>query len=294
MKKFFLLIFFLLILSCNKNSSYIETLKKVKFDKPIILTDVSKIGWFLKKDIYLEDIVYDTIAFATFEDFAHGNDKKYVDFEGNYDSEYYISDYLKILESIKNEAKWKIDKITNEKWMATISYGDYIARIVFYTEGDFVNVDLNDLSVESLKSLYTYNYYEDFSVEYKKLNRPSYVVGWYVIDETKYKEKVKEEPKNETSKNESTSSDESIEISLDEIYNTKDTSKLPKLNEIELKILQNYPFAKDGYVFETPELKEYFESQPWYEPSTTLSNNEISKKNKDNEWFIYMEKYNNF
>ena len=294
MKKFFLLIFFLLILSCNKNSSYIETLKKVKFDKPIMLTDVSKTGWFLKKDIYLEDIIYDTIAFATFEDFAHGNDKKYVDFEGNYNSEYYISDYLKILESIKNESKWKIDKMTNDKWMATISYNDYIARIIFYTEGNFVSVDLNDLSVESLKSFYTYNYYEDFSVEYKKLDRPSYIVGWYVIDEAKYKEKAKEKTKSETSKNEDESSDEDTEINLEEIYNTKDTSKLSKLNEIELKILQNYPFAKDGYVFETPELKEYFENQSWYEPSTTLSNNEISIKNKDDEWFIYMKKYNNF
>ena len=121
-----------------------------------------------------------------------------------------------------------------------------------------VSVDLNDLSVESLKSFYTYNYYEDFSVEYKKLDRPSYIVGWYVIDEAKYKEKVKEKTKSETSKNEDASSDEETEINLEEIYNTKDTSKLSKLNEIELKILQNYPFAKDGYIFETPELKEYF------------------------------------
>ena len=110
----------------------------------------------------------------------------------------------------------------------------------------------------------------------------------------KYKEKVKEKTKSETSKNEDASSDEETEINLEEIYNTKDTSKLSKLNEIELKILQNYPFAKDGYVFETPELKEYFENQSWYEPSTTLSNNEISIKNKDDEWFIYMKKYNNF
>ena len=105
---------------------------------------------------------------------------------------------------------------------------------------------------------------------------------------------VKEKTKSETSKNEDASSDEETEINLEEIYNTKDTSKLSKLNEIELKILQNYPFAKDGYVFETPELKEYFESQSWYEPSTTLSNNEISIKNKDDEWFIYMKNYNNF
>ena len=292
MKKIFLLILFLLILSCGKNSGAIETLKKVKFDKPIILADLSKTGAFLKKEIYLEDIIYDTIAFVTFEDFAHGKNKKYFNSEGNYDVENYISDYLETLENIKSEAKWKIDKISENKKIATISYGDYIARIVFYTEGNFVSVNLDDLSVESLKSLYTYNYYEDFSYEYKKLNRPSYIVGWFIIDE--FKNKKKEQPKTETSKNESISSDENIEIDLDEIYNTKDTSKLSKLNEIELKILQNYPFAKDGYVFETPELKEYFESQSWYEPSTTLSNNEISIKNKDDEWFIYMKNYNNF
>ena len=87
---------------------------------------------------------------------------------------------------------------------------------------------------------------------------------------------------------------ENEEINLEEIYNARDKSKLYLLDESELRILRNYPFAKEGYRFKDTELKEYFENQSWYEPNSSLSNEEISKSKKDDEWFIYMKKYMEF
>jgi hypothetical protein len=45
----------------------------------------------------------------------------------------------------------------------------------------------------------------------------------------------------------------------------------------ELKIMKNEIYARHGYIFKTPELRSYFESQPWYKPMsedvTDLLNN---------------------
>ena len=87
---------------------------------------------------------------------------------------------------------------------------------------------------------------------------------------------------------------ENVEVNLEEIYNARDKSKLYLLDKNELRILRNYPFAKEGYRFKDTELKEYFESQSWYEPSNYLSNEEISILKKDDDWFMYIKKYMEF
>ena len=40
MKKFLLFFLFILLLSCDKDSNYIESLKLIKFDKPIKVTNI--------------------------------------------------------------------------------------------------------------------------------------------------------------------------------------------------------------------------------------------------------------
>jgi len=37
-------------------------------------------------------------------------------------------------------------------------------------------------------------------------------------------------------------------------------------DDLSNKILRNYPFARRGYIFSSPELKEYFSNQYWYKP----------------------------
>jgi len=39
---------------------------------------------------------------------------------------------------------------------------------------------------------------------------------------------------------------------------------LAPLTPAELRVLRNVPFARHGHAFQTPELKQYFESRPWY------------------------------
>ena len=283
MKKFLLFFLFILLLSCDKDSNYIESLKLIKFDKPIKVSDVTtkedsvKGGLYTKEDIFLQEIIYNCIAFTVLEDVNYNDMNTYF-----YNEKDYVNRYIDILEDISKKARWEISDISKNNKVINVFYDDYIAKLFFSVEGKLVNVDLSDLSVYSPKSLYTYNFDEDFSTEYKKLSYAQ--AGSRVIGGTQ--RNVKKEIKEKVVNNE--------EVNLEEIYNTKDTSKLSKLNEIELKILQNYPFAKDGYVFETPELKEYFENQSWYEPSTTLSNDQINKKNKKDEWFLYIKKYMEF
>ena len=132
--------------------------------------------------------------------------------------------------------------------------------------------------------LYTYNFDDDFSTEYKKFDFPQ--AGTHIING------VQKDVKKENGKKEKIS--ENVEVNLEEIYNARDKSKLYLLDKNELRILRNYPFAKEGYRFKDTELKEYFESQSWYEPSNYLSNEEISILKKDDDWFMYIKKYMEF
>ena len=80
-------------------------------------------------------------------------------------------------------------------------------------------------------------------------------------------------------------------IDLDEIYNNQDTSQLSELNAFQLKVLRNYPFAKDGYVFKDKKLQKYFERMEWYTPSTYETNDEINERHKENEWLLAVDQF---
>ena len=59
-------------------------------------------------------------------------------------------------------------------------------------------------------------------------------------------------------------------------------SDLQGLSKFDLKIMRNEIFARHGYIFQTNEMKNYFQSQSWYTPkyrdiSSLLSN--IEQKN---------------
>ena len=260
-------------------------LKLIKFDKPIKVSDVTtkessvKSGLYAKEDIFLQDIIYNCIVFTVLEDVNYNDMDTYF-----YNTNIYMSRYIDILEDIKNKAKWEISDISRERKVINVSYEGYIAELYFSVEGKLVNVNLSDLSVYSPKSLYTYNFDDDFSTEYKKFDFPQ--AGTHIING------VQKDVKKENGKKEKIS--ENVEVNLEEIYNARDKSKLYLLDKNELRILRNYPFAKEGYRFKDTELKEYFESQSWYEPSNYLSNEEISILKKDDDWFMYIKKYMEF
>jgi hypothetical protein len=54
----------------------------------------------------------------------------------------------------------------------------------------------------------------------------------------------------------------------------------------ELKIMKNEIYARHGYIFKTPELKSYFESQAWYRPMYDDVTNIISNIERENAAFI--------
>lgn len=54
----------------------------------------------------------------------------------------------------------------------------------------------------------------------------------------------------------------------------------------ELKIMKNEIYARHGYIFKSPELKGYFESQTWYRPIYDDVSDMISNVEKENAAFI--------
>jgi hypothetical protein len=54
----------------------------------------------------------------------------------------------------------------------------------------------------------------------------------------------------------------------------------------ELKIMKNEIYARHGYIFKTPELKSYFESQHWYKPMYDDVTDLISNVERENAAFI--------
>lgn len=49
-------------------------------------------------------------------------------------------------------------------------------------------------------------------------------------------------------------------------------SDLSSLSDYQLKIARNEIYARHGYIFETSEMKNYFNNQAWYNPSISASN----------------------
>jgi hypothetical protein len=54
----------------------------------------------------------------------------------------------------------------------------------------------------------------------------------------------------------------------------------------ELKIMKNEIYARHGYIFKSPELRTYFESQPWYRPLYEDVTDIISDLERENAAFI--------
>ncbi len=52
---------------------------------------------------------------------------------------------------------------------------------------------------------------------------------------------------------------------------------LNKYSSKELRIMRNEIFARHGYIFKTPEIKEYFEKQDWYKAQQKNVNNKLSE-----------------
>ncbi len=57
---------------------------------------------------------------------------------------------------------------------------------------------------------------------------------------------------------------------------------LENKSEWELRIMRNEVFARYGYIFKMPELKDYFLSQNWYVPQSEDVNNLLTPLEKDN------------
>ena len=54
----------------------------------------------------------------------------------------------------------------------------------------------------------------------------------------------------------------------------------------ELKVMRNEIYARHGYIFKNPELKDYFERQSWYEPIYEDVTNLLSNVEKENIAFL--------
>jgi eukaryotic-like serine/threonine-protein kinase len=57
---------------------------------------------------------------------------------------------------------------------------------------------------------------------------------------------------------------------------------LAALSPAELRLLRNVPFARHGRAFQTPELKQYFESRPWYRPRADFRESALSDADRAN------------
>jgi serine/threonine-protein kinase len=57
---------------------------------------------------------------------------------------------------------------------------------------------------------------------------------------------------------------------------------LSSLSPAELRLLRNAPFARHGRTFQAPELKQYFESRPWYRPRADFKESALSEADRAN------------
>jgi hypothetical protein len=54
------------------------------------------------------------------------------------------------------------------------------------------------------------------------------------------------------------------------------------LSRKQLRIMRNEIFARHGYIFNTPDMKKYFEAQTWYTPTYAEVKNQLSRIEKMN------------
>ena len=58
---------------------------------------------------------------------------------------------------------------------------------------------------------------------------------------------------------------------------------LDPLSLEELELMRNEIYARNGWIFNRPDLRNYFESQPWYRPRGDLSNREQANRRVEAE-----------
>jgi len=55
-------------------------------------------------------------------------------------------------------------------------------------------------------------------------------------------------------------------------------------DEVSKRILKNLPFARRGYVFNSPEIKEFYNAQPWYKADLSFKGNVSDLTKVEQEW----------
>ena len=86
-------------------------------------------------------------------------------------------------------------------------------------------------------------------------------------------------------------------VKSDKKGNYQFASEMPMISKIlwlysieELRIIRNEIFARYGHQFKSPDLKEYFESQSWYQPTSSDVTNQLTELEKLNAQLIkYVE-----
>lgn len=132
----------------------------------------------------------------------------------------------------------------------------------------------NLIEIDDDENRYIINYeYDDFGnwiKEIKKVNDDTYVterkIDYYSDEEA-------------VSINQQNSLPGKYQIASERILSENDIANIDKY---ELKLMKNEIFARYGYIFKTPEMKAYFESQNWYKPKyddVTSYLTEIEKNN---------------
>lgn len=58
------------------------------------------------------------------------------------------------------------------------------------------------------------------------------------------------------------------------------------VDQISRKIFRNYPFARRGYIFSSPELNNYFSNQYWYEPDPDYKANLSDLPVQEQQWVL--------
>ena len=63
--------------------------------------------------------------------------------------------------------------------------------------------------------------------------------------------------------------------------------ELSGLSAEELRTARNEIMARHGFIFDSPDMKEYFEQQSWYQPSAAYEDSALSETEQENIELIH-------
>lgn len=72
-----------------------------------------------------------------------------------------------------------------------------------------------------------------------------------------------------------------------EIWNESSPMDFPIMQRFYVKALRNEIYARHGRIFTTPEMKQIFESSPWYKPRKDFKESDLNEIEKKNVEFIF-------